>query len=320
MQGRSQTPKQACKTKYRQTRGPGFQTGAAVFPCEIGPLCLRTGHGKSARFRRRAARAAASPQAQERSVRFVRRTACAPFGHFEKARHSTLRRAGKEPSACPQPHRAAVPAGPASYTAVGPAPAGTPYARSERHAAWQAFPAGQAKRRLSGVGRADCAVFNGPVALHKDMAQEGGTQAVVASGRGLPYRDTLRPFREARSLADIPAAGQAKRRLSGVGRADCAVFNGPVALHKDMDQKGGIQAIVASGRGLLRRDAPRPSRETRGGPPFRELCPVQAAPLCTVRAAAIVPCPCGACPCSSMGAARRPAGIPGGTGKASLAE
>ena len=255
MQGRSQTPKQACKTKYRQTRGPGFQTGAAGFPCEIGPLCLWTGQGKSARFRRRAARAAASPQAQERSVRFVRRTACAPFGHFEKARHSTLRRAGKEPSACPQPHRAAVPAGPASYTAVGPAPAGTPYARSERHAAWQAFP-----------------------------------------------------------------AGQAKRRLSGVGRADCAVFNGPVALHKDMDQKGGIQAIVASGRGLLRRDAPRPSRETRGGPPFRELCPVQAAPLCTVRAAAIVPCPCGACPCSSMGAARRPAGIPGGTGKASLAE
>ena len=65
MQGRSQTPKQACKTKYRQTRGPGFQTGAAVFPCEIGPLCLRTGHGKSARFRRRAARAAASPQARK---------------------------------------------------------------------------------------------------------------------------------------------------------------------------------------------------------------------------------------------------------------
>lgn len=141
------------------------------------------------------------------------------------------------------------------YFAAGPAPAGTPCARSERRAARQAFP-----------------------------------------------------------------AGQAKRRLSGVGRADCAVFNGPVALHKDMDQKGGIQAIVASGRGLLRRDAPRPSRETRGGPPFRELCPVQAAPLCTVRAAAIVPCPCGACPCSSMGAARRPAGIPGGTGKASLAE
>ena len=137
-------------------------------------------------------------------MRFVRRTACAPFGHFEKARHSTLRRAGKEPSACPQPHRAAVPAGPASYTAVGPAPAGTPCARSERRAARQAFPAGQAKRRLSGVGRADCAVFNGSVALHKDMLQKVGAQAVAASGRGLPYRDALRPFREARRPAGIP--------------------------------------------------------------------------------------------------------------------
>lgn len=79
-------------------------------------------------------------------MRFVRRTACAPFGHFEKARHSTLRRAGKEPSACPQPHRAAVPAGPASYTAVGPAPAGTPCAHSERRGARRTFPAGKAKR------------------------------------------------------------------------------------------------------------------------------------------------------------------------------
>ena len=186
MWGRSQTPKQACKTKYRQTRGPGFENRGRCFVCKSGPPCRRTGHGKSARFRRRAARAAASPQAQERSVRFVRRTACAPFGHFEKARHSTLRRAGKEPPARPQPHRTAVPAGPASYTAVGPAPAGTPCARSERHAARQAFPAGQAKRRLSGVGRADCAVFNGPVTLHKDMDQKGGIQAIVASGRGLP--------------------------------------------------------------------------------------------------------------------------------------
>ena len=125
-----------------------------------------------------------------KSVRFVRRTACALFGHFEKARHSTLRRAGKEPSACPQPHRAAVPAGPASYTAVGPAPRRDALRRSERRAARQAFPAGQAKRRLSGVGRADCAVFNGPVALHKDMAQEGrhASRCSLRAGPALPGR------------------------------------------------------------------------------------------------------------------------------------
>ena len=94
-----------------------------------------------------------------------------------------------------------------------------------------------------------------------------------------------------RGLPHIPAAGAGKtppfrrgpRGLRCVQRA-CS------SLHRDMPQRGARKPLQPQGGACLRRDAPRPFRETRGGPPFRELCPVQAAPPCTMRAAAAVPC------------------------------
>ena len=138
----------------------------------------------------------------------MRRTACAPFGHFEKARHSTLRRAGKEPPACPaartgQPCLRGLPRTPP----WGLPPPGRPAPVQRGAPPGEAFPAGQAKRRLSGVGRADCAVFNGPVALHKDMDQKGGIQAMrQPSGRGLLRRDAPRPSQRDTGRAAVQRA------------------------------------------------------------------------------------------------------------------
>ena len=115
----------------------------------------------------------------------------------------------------------------------------------------------------------------------------------------------------------FPPPGQAKRRLSGVGREDCAVCSGPVALYTGICPKGG-HANRCSLRAGLAFVGTRPAHSERHGAGRRSessaLCRPRRRVRCALRR--LFHAPEGACICSSMGEGRRPAGIPGGAGKA----